>query len=139
MKTAIGENAAVLVSRSLPLMERHRPVLQRAIGRYMARCGRHDRETVRHEAAGRAIMDMLFDYARGVGAGSSWPHLDEAAHRHHLQGVGPGDYSRFGDGLGAVMRDVLGPAATPSLRGAWGDAYWALVRGLRRKPLALAA
>lgn len=139
MKTALSNNAVNVILKSLPMMERHRVTLGSALGRYMARRGPYDSSPGGDKLTRSAITDMLFDHAREIAGARPLVRIEETARRHRVLGLTPEHYSRFGDGLGAVMKDVLGANASPGLLAAWGDAYWAIVRSLARQDQLLAA
>jgi len=131
MKTALTDKTVDLITKSLPLMERHRSRLGSGLGRYMARCGHHDPSAGGKVARG-ALTDMLLDHAREIAGARPLLRLEETARRHRVLGLTAEHYACFGDGLGAVIKDVLGANASPALLAAWGDAYWAIVRSVSR-------
>ena len=76
-------------------------------------------------------MDMLFDYALeicGIPSPIGW--REDTGRRHSLLGINARHYACFGDGLGAIMKDVLGEKTSPALLSAWGDTYWNVVRSI---------
>jgi hypothetical protein len=104
----------------------------------MVRRGARGRVPGAAEAAARAIFDMLLDHARAPG--QPGPALRSGLKPGGGQpGLDTGDFALFGDGLGAVMKDVLGREASPALLWAWSDTYWGLVRPWLRQRLATAA
>jgi len=131
------------VARTRPLLERKRAALQRAIGRYMAGLAPLDDIETRNraEAAGQLLFDWLLDNAPG--SGSVRAVGSGMAGRAAMERLDAQDYTRFGDGLAAVLKDELGHepgrGATPALLWAWGDAYWTLMRAAQPRALALAA
>jgi nitric oxide dioxygenase len=139
MKTALSNNAVNVIVKSLPMMERNRVTLGSALGRYMARRRSYDSSAGGEKILRGAITDMLFDHAREIAGARPLLRIEETARRHRVLGLTREHYSRFGDGLGAVMKDVLGANASPRLLAAWGDAYWAIVRSVARQDQLLAA
>jgi hypothetical protein len=130
MKTALSNNSVNLILKSLPMMERNRGQLGSALGRYMARAGHYDPSVGGDKIARGAITDMLFDHARAIAGARPLIRIEETARQHRMLGLTAEHYSRFGDGLGTVMKDVLGANASPAVLAAWGDAYWAIVRSV---------
>ena len=137
MNSSLSSDSAKIVSESLPGMQRHRRKLGSAIGRYLAHGGAAHSQ--RSADIGLVLTDMLFNHADEAAGTFARHRLAETARRHRKLGVTVGDYSCFGDGLGAVMKDVLGTQASPQLLSAWGDAYWAIVRGTHRNDFPIAA
>ncbi len=139
MKSLLNDNAGHIVLRSLPLLEHHRKELQAAMRRYMGRCAPPDRSPQDHHVVGPVIMDMLFDHAREAGGGRPLVRIAETARQHRRHRLTAQHYSCFGDGLGAVLKDVLGGKASPPVVWAWGDTYWTIVRATLQEDLLLAA
>ena len=139
MNTALSSNAAAIVAKSLPLVERHRAPLTNAITGYMRRCGPDKPAADRHQATTRVIMDMLLDHAREIGGSAPLLRIEETARRHRLMKLTAAHYSCFGDALGAAMKSVLGDQATPELLWGWGDGYWSIVRATLREHVLIAA
>jgi hemoglobin-like flavoprotein len=137
MKTMISHSTAASIASSLPLMDSRRGEIEVALGRNLPRTGSgapSDRQ-----AAAAAILDMLLDHAGRISGKAEIARVDGHASRHRQLGIGAAHYSCFGDALGPVMKDVLGAKATPTLRAAWGDTYWAIARMVAAEPVALAA
>lgn len=139
MKTALSNNSVNIILKSLPMMERKRGQLGSAMGRYMARCGPDDPSAGGDKITRGAITDMLFDHAREIAGARPLIRIQETARQHRLLGLTAEHYSCFGDGLGTVMKDVLGANASPAVLAAWGDAYWAIVRSVSRSDQLVAA
>lgn len=78
------------------------------------------------------ITDMLFDHARNVASLAPTQTIEETRRRHGARGITDAHYSGFGDGLGAVLTDLLGGKASRPLISAWSDTYWAIVRTVSR-------
>ena len=132
MTTDLSDRTRDIVAHTLPLMARHRASLEEALRDHMVRDD-IDASSV------QAIMDMLYDHARQLrGYGIPDGTADTAA-RHRALALDTVQYSRFGDALKPVMRDVLGSSAMPPMRAAWADFYWAIVRTVLREETRLAA
>ena len=139
MTTDLSDRTRDIVAETLPLMARHRAPLEKALRDHMLREDIDDPSAARIAVMTQAIMDMLYDHARqlrGYGIPAATP---ETAARHRALALGTAQYSRFGDALKPVMRDMLGSSATPSMLSAWSDAYWAIVRTVLREETRLAA
>lgn len=139
MTTDLSDRTRDMVAETLPLMARHRAPLEEALRDHMVREDIDDPSAAGITVMTQAIMDMLYDHARqfrgyGMPAGTA-----ETAARHRALALGTAQYSRFGDALKPVMRDMLGSSATPSMLSAWSDAYWAIVRTVLGEETRLAA
>ena len=139
MTTNLSERAREIIAETLPLMERHRPSLEEALERYMARQGPYDPSAGRTKVATGAILDMLLGHARQLGGNGPAAGIVETARQHQTLALGGEHYSCFGDGLKPIMKDVLGSGATSPVLAAWTDGYWAIVRMLFRQETRIAA
>lgn len=139
MTEKLSERARATIAETLPLMEQHRPALEEALERWMARYGPYDRSAGRPGVTTRAIVDMLLGHARVLGDDGQAAAIAETGRRHQALALGGEHYSCFGDGLKPVMKDVLGSMATSPMLAAWTDAYWAIVRRLFANETRLAA
>jgi hemoglobin-like flavoprotein len=135
----LSETNAASISSSLPLMKSKRDALEAAMSRYLSHADPGRASEVPPRVAAGAIMDMLFDHAARVSSAGEIVRIDRHRARHHRLGIDGRHYSAFGDGLAAIMKDVLGAEARPARLAAWGDAYWAIVSLVAAAPLAMAA
>jgi nitric oxide dioxygenase len=139
MITTVSKTAAAAIAESLPLVESRRKQMEVAMSRHMALRGPFDPSKGRHRVTTGAIMDMLLDHAGRI-SNSGEVAVNERHALDHARLAIDGDHmSAFGDGLGAVMKDVLGEEATPAMLTAWGDLYWAVARMIVAAPVKLAA
>lgn len=139
MITTVSKTNAAAIAASLPLVESRRKQLEAAMSRHMAVRGPFDPSKGRHQVTSAAVMDMLLDHAGRI-SDSGEVAGNERHSRDHARLAIDGDHiAAFGDGLGAVMKDVLGAEATPALLAAWGDLYWAVARMVAAAPVKLAA
>ena len=139
MTSFLSNRAIEALVQSMPAMERKRRDLAAGMERHLTHRGSHASSSARPEVAGRVIADMLFDHAREIAGGARLSHIGETARRHRRHGLEAADYTGFGDGLAAVIRDVLGESASPAVLAAWVDVYWGIVRSLRGQAFAVAA
>jgi nitric oxide dioxygenase len=139
MHSSLSDRATEALVRSMPVMERNRRDLAAGMERHLTHCGSRALPSPQPEVASRVITDMLFDHARAIAGGTPLFRTGETARRHRGHGLEAAHYTCFGDGLAAVIRDVLGESASPAVLAAWVDAYWGIVRLLWRQDLAAAA
>ena len=132
MNNALTETTIATVSQSMQLMRRYRKDLGLAMERYIAACASGG---VRDGSKALAIMDMLFDHALGIsGVPRPAGQIEDTGRRHRMLEINAQHYAYFGDGLGAIMKDVLAEEASPALLAAWGDTYWNIVRSVSHPP-----
>jgi hypothetical protein len=79
-----------------------------------------------------ALVDMLIDQARPMAEGLEPGEVEALAASHRLLGIEGRHYSRFGDALAPVLRDVVGPRLPSAVTAAWGDAFWSVIRRVMR-------
>ena len=138
MVATVTETSAEIVRSSLPLLEAKRGELEAALSRTI-------RPVVESQAAGRSeliagsILGMLLAHASRISKTGEVASIAQHRARHRQLGIRSDHYSRFGDGLSAVIKDALGAEATAPLLAAWGDTYWAIVGTVAAEPEALAA
>lgn len=141
MKYRLSDKSAAAIAPSLPAMERNRQQLSATIGAYMSRSQSDVADAQSIQAAGLTIMDTLFENARQLAAARPGSDGRVVKCRFQELDLPKRSLSCFGDGLGAVMKDILRADATPEVVAGWGDAYWAIVRaeadqgGLSATPL----
>lgn len=122
MNIVLSDMNLETVTRSWQLLQSNRRHLSVAMRYYLARWNSAD--------ATPMLFDMLLDHTSARTEGILTPEIAETARRHAFAGITSKNYAKFGDGLGAAMKDVLGGKSTPGMVAAWGDAYWAIVRAL---------
>lgn len=111
-------------------MQSYRAGLSAGADRVLAQRGAHKLRDGGSVAS--VITDMLFDHARNVACLAPTQTIEETRRRHRARGISDAHYSGFGDGLGAVLTDLLGEQASRPLISAWSDTYWAIVRTVLR-------
>ena len=139
MITTVSKSDAAAIAASLPLIEPNRKQLEKAMSRHMALRGPFDPSKGRYQVTTAAIMDMLLDHAGRISDSGEVAGNERHAVDHARMAVEADHITAFGDGLGPVMKDVLGAEATPALLAAWGDLYWAVARMIAAAPVKLAA
>jgi len=139
MITTVSKTDAAAIAASIPLVESRRKQLEAAMSRHMALRGPFDPSKGRHQVTTAAIMEMLLDHAGRISDDGEVAGNERHAIDHARKAIDGDHIAAFGDGLGAVMKDVLGAEATPALLAAWGDLFWAVARMTAAAPVKLAA
>lgn len=126
MTPSLSKSTTGIIAQSWQTMQSYRAGLSSGADRVLAQRGANKLRGGGSVAA--VITDMLFDHAREVAGLTRLEQIEETRRRHRERGVTNAHYSGFGDGLGAVLTDLLGEQASRSLVSAWSDTYWAIVR-----------
>ena len=79
--------------------------------------------------------------ARPVSSSESGSFLlpDSIRREHETLGIAGRHYSRFGDALVPVIRDVIGRGTPREVSSAWVDGFWAMIRAVQADPAKAAA
>lgn len=137
MKSLLSTKSAAAITASLPAMEGVRQTLSARIGAYMSRGAACDARG--GQLAGSAITSFLFEQANQLATSPHAPRARQTEPRLRIMNLPKRSLSCFGDGLGAVMKDLLRAQATPAVLAAWGDLYWASMRAAADQERLLAA
>lgn len=128
MTDLISETTRGRLAASLVLVQANRDALIAGMGRALLFSEGRDEPFGQAELAAGSLVDFLIGEARHlVSEGSTGNLADHVAEQSSL-GLDGRHYSRFGDALMPVMRDVLGPSFPADMAGAWIDTFWTLVR-----------
>lgn len=93
-----------------------RPLIEAVMAQYLA--GAHQGHAGPEEKrAARLLLALTIDALRD---GADTPPVDDPAIRRHA--------SRFGDGLGPILRDALGPDASDAFVAHCADRFWMTLR-----------
>lgn len=131
MPIELSDGSRDLLVRSLPLMERGKGPLVGSLGRYLSsEAGEAGQDC---EPVAAALTDMLLTQARHLLRSGTLRDVDRLRLEHAGLDLHGRHYSRFGDALAPVIRDVLGPKAPREVAGAWGDVFWSIVRAVQAR------
>jgi hemoglobin-like flavoprotein len=115
--------------QSLPLMEHRKDALTKGLARYLRSDeGKEDPDS---ELVASVLTDMLIDQASQLVRSTMLLDLGEIRLDHSRLRLQGRHYSRFGDALVPVIRDVLGSKLPREIAGAWGDIFWAIIRAVQ--------
>ena len=83
------------------------------------------------------LVQLLLDRVRSLVETGEFGAVDGLFDEHRALGIDGRHYSRFGDALVPILRDVLGPGAPREIAGLWCDTFWSLIRELEpsREPV----
>jgi hemoglobin-like flavoprotein len=129
MSIQLGDHTRALLAQSLPLMERSKGRLIEGLGAYVGAvvAGTNDDP----ELVATTLTEMMLAQSAQMLQSGTFPNTGDLKRQHEALGIEGRHYSRFGDALSPVIRDVLGPNVPSAVPAAWGDAFWAIVRTIK--------
>jgi hypothetical protein len=130
MLTSLSERTRNLLAQSLPFIEHKRDSLVDGVSGYMKSVTSPDPDH-HSEMVAMMLAELLIGRSRHLVLQGPFREADEIRHEHSSLGIEGRHYSRFGDALVPVIRDILGPNAPREIAGAWCDAFWAMIRDVQ--------
>jgi hypothetical protein len=127
MSRSVSPRTANVLRLSRPIVAAHRlPIIEGMTDSLTAADPPRGRRWAERAAA--SLLDMLVGHAPGLADGAG--QQDPGSVRHVLmrKGIERHHLARFGDALAAVMVDAAGAKLPRHVGGAWGDAFWAIIR-----------
>lgn len=118
-----------LIAQSLPLVEHHRDALTAGIELPLRSVGA-DEAFGQSEVVAMILVGMLIEQAHHVIRIGGLRDVEDRAEEHRALAISGRHYSRFGDALVPVLKDVLGPNTPASVPGAWCDLFWSIIRAM---------
>ncbi|WP_232627872.1 NO-inducible flavohemoprotein [Methylobacterium sp. Leaf118] len=132
MPEPLSPQTVSLIKATVPALEAHGlTITRRMYDRLFQNAEMRDLFNQSHHgetgAQPKALAMAVLAYARnidnlGVLAGA----VERIAQKHVALNILPEHYPHVAEALLAAIGDVLGEAATPEIRAAWGEAYWFL-------------
>ena len=131
MTNIVTPEARTLLVQSLHAVGAREDEMRASLAAALARSDQDPELSDTPEAVAAVLLRFLIEQVSHV-LGGGEPR-DLALHRreHRLNGVVGRHYSRFGDALVPVLRDVLGPTYPRATAAAWCDAFWSLVQRMQ--------
>ena len=127
MSEVISPRTRSLLARSLPLVQQRREALVERMEAALAELDTRETSTGQAEVTAVVLVDLLLEEVRQLVESGAFGPLAWVAGEHYLLDITGRHYSRFGDALMPVLRDLLGPIPPRELLSAWGDAFWAII------------
>src|SRR5688572_22444630 len=128
MPNAISDHNHDLLSQSLPLVQAHKDALIDVMRESLGTGKPAHRLPGRPHASASALVEMLVGRVRDYLDSGDLGDLGEVLDEHRALALDGRHYSRFGDALVPVLKDVLGPTLPRAVASAWCDAFWVLIR-----------
>ena len=127
MSSPVTDRTRSLLSRSLPLIQQRRDLLAERMEQSLAAATQGE-PFGQAEVAAMLLVDLLVGQAKCLVESAAFGPLDEVSGEHRALGITGRHYSRFGDSLVPILRDLLGPTLPREVAAAWCDAFWAMIR-----------
>ncbi len=131
MSYPLAESVRNLLVGSLPLVRRHKDELISQMELHLRGVGGPDEPFGQSEVAAMLLTQMLIDQAVAIVDKGKLQVPAGLADEHRALEIVGRHYSRFGDALVPILKDLLGPGVPAEVTGAWCDAFWLAVRALQ--------
>ena len=139
MSEAVTNRTRSLIARSLPLVQQRREALVERMEIALAELDTTWIAVGQAEVTAVVLTDLLLDEARQLVESGAFGPLGTMNGEHYLLDITGRHYSRYGDALIPVLRDLLGPIPPREVLAAWGDTFWAIIHSAQGRPAAAVA
>jgi hemoglobin-like flavoprotein len=139
MSPILSDRNRQLLSRSLPLVQahKHEVIDQMQASLILAEPEQHPGQS---EINAMILIEMLVNQVSHVLDTGEYDDLAHIPNEHAALNITGRTYSRFGDVLAPIIKDVLGTNVPAEVAGAWIDMFWAVIRqSMARQQLLKAA
>ena len=130
MSSALSDNARDILARSLPLLDARKDRITERLENHLRGAGGDEEPYGQSEVAAMLLVQLLLDQARSIVETGQIAAGEGIGDEHRALEIDGRHYSRFGDALVPVVRDVLGSDVPREVAGIWCDIFWAVVRDL---------
>ena len=127
MSEAVSNRTRSLLARSLPLVQQRRDLLVARMEAALAELDTKESAIGQAEVTAVVLVDLLLDEVQQLIESGAFGPLDYITGEHYLLDITGRHYSRFGDALMPILRDLLGPIPPREVLAAWVDAFWAII------------
>lgn len=131
MPSPISENARAILARSLPLLQPHRERIVERMEVHLRGAGGEEEPFGQSELAATALVRLLLDQARSLVESGEIAAAGGILDEHRALEIDGRHYSRFGDALVPILRDLLGQRVPREVAGTWCDTFWTVLRALK--------
>ena len=130
MSTSPRERTRSLLAGSLALVRRHTDEIISHMEAHLRGIDGPGERFGQSEVAAMMLTQLLIDQAAAMADQGSLRIPSGLGAEHRALDIVGRHYSRFGDALVPVLKDVLGPGVPADLTAAWGDAFWLAVQAI---------
>ncbi len=131
MPYSTSERTRSIIAGSLPLVRSHTDQIMSYMETHLRGIGGSDERFGQSEVAAMMLTQLLIEQAAEIAERGSLQVPVGLASEHRALDIVGRHYSRFGDALVPVLKDVLGPGVPSEVTAAWGDAFWLAVRAIQ--------
>ena len=133
MSVAISDRTRSHLSQSLPFVEQRKEGLVNRMEANL-RAGEADEEPYgQSEVVAMILVDLLLAQARNLADTGEVADLRDVKEEHRALAISGRHYSRFGDALVPILKDLLGPRLPREVASAWCDTFWAVIAAAQRQ------
>ena len=138
MSPVLSDRSRELLSQSLPLVQasKHEVIASMHAGLVLAEPGQ---DPGRAEINAMILVEMLINQVSHILDTGEYGDFAHIPNEHAALQMTGRAYSRFGDMLTPILRDVLGANLPGGVSGAWVDMFWAVIRKATAQPVLKAA
>ena len=137
MSSPLSDNARDNLARSLPLLHARKDRITERMELHLRGAGGDEEPYGQSEVAAMLLVQLLLDQARSIVETGQIAAGGGIRDEHRALQIDGRHYSRFGDALVPIVRDVLGADVPREVAGIWCDIFWAAVHDLEpRKEVA---
>jgi nitric oxide dioxygenase/hemoglobin len=129
--STIEETTRRRLALSIHLIESHKDQLIAAIEAPLRTQEPPHATTSQAATIAELLTGLLLAQARNLVNAGTLAVADRTAADHQALGISGRHYSRYGDVLVPVLRDVIGANLPTDIAAAWGDLFWAAVAATR--------
>ncbi len=133
MKPFVSPYTRTLLAQSLRPVETNQDAIRNALSASLTRSERDPELSDTPDIVAALLLSFLVEQVRHVVEDGQPSNLELHRTEHRLHDVDGRHYSRFGDVLVPILRDILGPTFPRAIATAWSDAFWAIVRQMRHE------
>ena len=138
MSPLLSDRSKQLLSQSLPLVQANKHEMIDRMQAVLA-LAEPDRDRGQAEINAMILVQMLINQVSHILATGEYDDLVHIPAEHTMLKITGRTYSRFGDALAPILKDVLGVNLPGTVSGAWVDSFWSVIREATAQPLREAA
>ena len=131
MSPIVSDRIRQSLSQSLPLVQAHKHALIDRMEESLASAEAEAESSGQAEIAAMMLVELLIGQVRHLIETGRFDDLGHVHAEHWALAIDGRHYSRFGDALIPILRDVLGPTLPQEVPSAWCDMFWAVIRAAK--------
>lgn len=128
MSSPVSDRTRSLLARSFPLVQQRADLLIDRMEQSLAAGEPKDAPIGQSELVAMMLVELLLGQVKRLVESAELRPVEGLAEEHDALGITGRHYSRFGDSLVPVLRDLLGPIVPREVAGAWCDTFWTVIR-----------